>query len=376
MKTKAFFYSFVTLLVMLVGCSKDDSDTPALGNATFIDQGYIPASVSVLTCAQMAAYDNGYVFVATSDGIWKNNLATKEWSRAGLEGKVVTAIYKHPAVANKFFAGIQTDYASSTKTLYISSDGCSSWAAVDNTPIDKLDGYHEDFFCFAARPNNPNHIYANLEGGVMIAVSTDGGSSWKRMNSKDESYIGYPCPIAFLPNNPNQLFQGAESPLDFAWLGRYDIDGSNPTLLTNFTKLVDMPTWSNRRPNELQTFLHTGSSIYVGQEGALSKVTGTTTQFIFKSDEHNFPYTYVNSIWVDPSNAKHIVFGGELNNQEQPMQVYETYDEGSTIKRYEDKLGMANPQVLEIVATDTYPAILFKELGVSRVKLVLFKPAN
>ena len=146
MKTKAFFSSFVVLLVMLIGCSKGDSDTPALGNATFIDQGCIPANVSVTNNVQMVAYDNGYVFVATSDGVWKNNLATKEWSRAGLEGKVVTAIYKHPAVANKFFAGIQTDYLSSTKTLYISGDGCTSWAAVDNTPIDKMDGYHENFF--------------------------------------------------------------------------------------------------------------------------------------------------------------------------------------------------------------------------------------
>lgn len=376
MNSKVFIISLITSIAFLASCSKKDGSTPTPNRAEFIDQGYIPASVSTPNDFQSAAYCDGYVFVATNDGLWKNHLATKQWTRAGLDGKYITAIYKHPTVSNLLFAGVKTDYTPTCKTLYISRDGGMSWTPASGIIYDSLNGCYENYSCFAVRPNNPNHIYANLEGGPMIAVSVDGGDTWKRMNKAEESSIGYQSAIAFLPDKPDLIYQGSENPLDDAWLARYDIDASDPTLLTNFTKIVDINTWSNRRPNELVSYSYTGNSLYVGQEGALSKVTGTTCKLIFKSDDNNYPYTYIKGIWVDPNNTQHVVFGGALNNNVQPMQLYETYDEGATIIRYENKLGLANPQVQKIVATNTYPAILLNDQGANKVKLVLFKPAN
>jgi len=352
------------------------SVTAAAAGGTFIDQGFIPATLSSSRSEsefQSAVYNNGFVYVATSDGVWKNELATKQWSRAGLGGRKISCLFKHPTIANKFYAGTLTNGAPSDKTLYISGNGGSNWQAATAPVFDSVSRRYENYACLAVRPGNPNHIYANLEGGTMIAVSVDGGLTWKRMNNEPGSFEGYKSVIGFLPGNADQVFQGAESPLDDAWFARYDI-GKDPVMLSGFRKIVDRNTWENRRPNELQVYSFVPGSFYLGQEGGLSKITGSSAKFIFRSDGVNFPYSYIYGIWVDPLNPAHILFGGAVNNLVQPMSLYETYDEGGTITRFTDKLGMDNPEIREIVSTNSYPAILINDVGVNKVKLVLYRP--
>lgn len=373
---------FTTLLYVLatfiVGCNKekDYSLTPEPAKGTFIDYGFIPVLVDAsqsIAEFQTAIYNDNHVFVATSDGVWKINLTSKAWSRAGLEGKGITAIYKHPAIAGKFFAGVFSDGSASFKTLYISNDGGITWNAGNNLIFDSSQNYYENYVCFAARPNNPDQIYANLDGGAMIAVSTDGGLNWVRKNNESGSYFGYQSNIVFLPTDPNTIYQGSENPLDDAWLGKYDINSIHPELLSNFSKISDMFSWGNRRPTELQTHSYTGNYIYVGQEGALSKVMGKTNKFIFKAEGGNFPYSYIYAIWIDPENTNHLLFGGAQNGGTE-MNLYETYNEGTTVKRFTDKMGFTKPNIREIISTNTYPAIIISDDGANKVKLYLYKP--
>lgn len=375
MTKSAFTILTVVAVLILEGCHKENGSVQEPGNGSFIDCGAIPAQVSAHRAEfQTAVYNDNCVFVATSDGIWKNNLSSKEWSRSGLEGKCITAIYKHPSIADKFFAGVMSDYSPSMKTIYISTDGGTTWNESNSPVFDDYEDHYENYLCFAVRPGHPEHIYANLEGGTMIAVSTDGGLTWARRNYDKESYAGDQSNITFIPGNDKILYQGSESPLDDAWLGKYDINISDPVFLENFSRIVGIDTWSNRRPDELQTNSYTGNNIYVGQEGALSKVSGTESRFIFKSDGSNFPYTYVYAIWVDPDNTNHLLFGGAIK-QGGEMNMYETYDEGRTITRFTDTFGFLKPDVREIISTDTYPAIIISDDEGTTVKLFLYKPA-
>ncbi|WP_221393020.1 glycoside hydrolase [Dyadobacter sp. NIV53] len=375
-------FLFITLLSVTASCNNDDNDNdnPQPGTSTLIDHGYIPVTVDghsefASNEFQLAAYNNNFVFVATSDGLWKNNLTTKEWSRSGFEGKKVSCIFRHPTVGNKLFAGIKLSENATEKSLFISNDGGITWTAAESPVHNDLDNIYETYVSMAVRPNNPDHIYANLEGGAMIAVSTDGGKNWKRMNNAMDSYFGYQSNIVFLPNNSSQIFQGSENPLDDAWLGRYDIDAKNPVLLSNFTKVVDMSVFGNRRPVELQTNAYSGNSIYVGQEGALTKVTGTTTKFIFKADEENakLPYAYIYGIWVDPNDTNHILFGGAINGDQTSLSLFETFDEGKAITQLTGSSTLANAEVRKIVATNTYPAIVVYEPGTKKTRLLLYK---
>lgn len=343
---------------------------------TFIDHGFIPATLQSGHTSefQSAIYNNGCVFVATTDGIWKNDLSTKQWSISGLQGKTITALFKHPTIANAFYAGVASDYSDSAKTCYLSDDGGNSWHTANNPIFWTLENRYENYLCFAVRPGYPNHIYCNTEGGSHIAISTDGGENWVRMNNMTGSIFGYQSVIAFSPLQSNSIYQGSELPLDDAWLGRYDIDTSNVTLLNNFIKVIDNTIFGNRRPTEIKFFQNTGETIYVGQEGALSKISGNSHNFIYKSNsEPTKPYSYIYAIWVNPSDTNHILFGGALNNPVQPMQLYETYDEGVTFHRYTNLLGTSNPEIREIISTNTYPAILINDRNANKVKLVLFK---
>ncbi|UKT65974.1 sialidase family protein [Pedobacter mucosus] len=377
MTFKTILLAAMTGIVCICGCKKNNNPaSPEAG--IFIDHGFIPIAVGAgqnYSAFQTAFYSDNYIYVATSDGIWKNNLTTKEWSRAGLDGKKITAIYKHPMMANKFFAGAKSDNTATLKTMYISDDAGVTWKAGNNIIFDDFNKRYEDYVCFAVRPDHPQQIYANLGGGKSMAVSTDGGINWIRPNNETGSFFGYPCNIAFLPKNPDAIYQGAESPLDDAWLGKYDISNSDPAILNNFQKIVNMAVWDNRRPNELQTNLFTGNDIYVGQEGALSKVSESTNKFIFKSDGKNFPYSYIYAIWIDPTDTKHLLFGGAQNGGDD-MNLYETSDEGKTIKRFTDKMGFTKPNIREIVNTNTYPAIIVNDDGTNKVKLYLYKSKN
>lgn len=361
--------------LLIAGCSKDKEKRGML-----VDLGFIPADVTVHTGFQPMAYYNGGIFVATSDGVWRCNVDNGEWSRSGLDGMNITAVYCHQDIPGRLFAGVATDLVSTTKTLYLSDDGGSSWHAADKPVFSQFENSYENYYCFAVRPGHPQEIYSNLQGGTVIAVSTDGGETWQRMNYMEESYVSDPCNIVFLPDKADMIFQGAESPLDYAWLGRYEIGDGDPVMLGNFTQLVDLSTWGNRRPNELQTCEYTGDNIYVGQEGALSKVNGQSVKFIFNHSgggketdaDDDLYYTYVKGIWVDPHDTDHIIFGGMLNNNIQPMQLYETFDEGKTIYRYTDKCGMENPCLLKIVSTPSAPALLFEDQNAGKVKVMLY----
>jgi len=374
-------FIFITLLSVSVGCNKDDdnkSPEPAAG--TLIDYGQIPVSVLghsefAANEFQMAAHNSNAVFVATSDGLWKNNLLTKEWSRSGFEGKKVSCIFKHPTIANKLFAGFVPAENANEKSLYISDDGGASWNPAELPVHDDLENRYETYVSMAVRPDHADHIYANLEGGTMIAVSTDGGRSWKRMNNEVGSFYGYRSNIVFLPGNAAQIFQGSENPLDDAWLGRYDIDSKDPVLLTNFTKVVDRSVFGNRRPVQLLTNAYTSNAIYVGQEGALSKVTGTSAKFIFKAEEENskLPYAYIYGIWVDPKDTNHILLGGSVNGEQKSLCLFETFDEGEQVTLVKQNAISATSQITSIIATDTDPAILVYDPATEKIELFLYK---
>ncbi|HEX8549440.1 MAG TPA: T9SS type A sorting domain-containing protein [Cytophagaceae bacterium] len=376
MKKNILIHKFCFLVVLTVGFHSSLAQ-----NAIFADHGFIPGFSSPASQgAQTALYNDQYVFVATDDGIWKNNINTREWTEAGLRGVTINCIFKHPTIANKLFAGgyINADPNFPTPNrapLYISNNGGISWTPVTGS-------VNENYYCFAVRPDHPNHIYANVEG-QNIAISVDGGNNWTFMNNRGGGSLGYQSIIAFLPNNANKIFQGAEAPLDDAWLGRYDINITNPIMLENFTKIVKGQftggPWENRRPNKLMTYNFTGNTIYVGQEGALSKVKDTVATYIYRAEEGQTenPYSYIKGIWVDPLDTNHIIFGGGLNNITQPMQVYETYNEGRTVYRYTDKFGIENPVICDMVELGNNRiavVISDKTSGNYRVKLLVMQP--
>ncbi|TVR42457.1 MAG: hypothetical protein EA394_03260, partial [Bacteroidia bacterium] len=105
---------------------------------------------------------------------------------------------------------------------------------------------------------------------------------------------------------------------------------------------------------------------------ALSVVNGSESKFIFKKMDDEFPYTYIYAVWVNPENPQHLLFGGALNHEEQPMQLFETFDEGENIYQYSEKFGLENPVVADIIQAGQFPAILLYDKRRDRVKLLVY----
>lgn len=368
-------------LTVVAGCNDDSDKLPVPGNGTLVDYGYIPQQVDMENGAsfQAAVYYQNAVYVATSDGLWKNELATKTWSRAGLEGKDVICVYQHPGRPQTFFAGLGYHNGPDVKTVYISTDGCQTWNPASAPVYDNLDNRYEPYVCFAARPGHPDQIFANLAGGAMMAVSKDGGQTWNRSDYAEESYMGYPCVIAFLPNDANHVYQSGEAPLDVSWLAKIEIDPADPVRQKGRTELFGLDEWENRRCNQLSVFPGLPNTLYVGQEGALSKVTGNKFKFVFKvpigehETGHDLPYSYIKGIWVDKSNPSHLLFGGRTQDEMSDLRLYETYNEGKTIAHISDPLGMTEPDVVEILDTGTHPVLVVYDVAQSKVRLLMYQ---
>jgi|GEM_PF-7062577 len=114
MKNRILLFLLTLMTATLyMSCSKENVDSPDNESLPegFIDYGFIPAEMNwpPISNFRSAAYHNGHVFVATDDGLWKNNLSTKEWNRSGLAGKAISLIYKHPLKLNTLFAGTLSD---------------------------------------------------------------------------------------------------------------------------------------------------------------------------------------------------------------------------------------------------------------------------
>lgn len=363
MKTKWTSFLIMTIFIIINSFAQ---------NASFTDQGFIPETdISIISQFQTAVYHNGNILIATTKGVWKNNIATQVWENIGLQDKQITFIYKHPTIANKLYAGALTD-ANNTNPLYISNDGGSTWTAANAAePLSNI----------VARPNNPNHLYAGTHYGYNFMISTDAGNNWVYFNNGGGGAMGYPVTLTFLPSNSNQLFYGSENPMDVAELYRYDINASNPTQLDNQTTIVDSTIWSNRRPDKIKTYSYTGNYVYVGQEGALSKANTDNINdvtFIYKSNgEAGKPYTYMYAHWVDPNDTNHLVFGGNINGDNTGlMQLYETFDEGATFYRYTNLFGLTAPMIRDIVEIDSGRlAIVIKDQYDNTVKLLVMEPS-
>lgn len=354
------------------GCQDEEVEAP--GKTELVELGELPAKVKATGEFKSATYKNGKVYVATSDGVWEFDTAASKWARVGFEGKEVELVYAHPEINNLLFVSLNPE--TGNKAFFRSEDAGKTWTAAETGIFDSLDEKFEIYYDLAVRPNHPDHIYANMSG-TTIAVSTDKGKNWKRVNDMQESYFGYQSNLIFLPDSPNKIYQGSENPLDFAWLGEYTINATEPSKLSDYKQLVNIDKWSNRRPVELLT---NSNAIYVGQEGAVSKITNGETKYIFKVEQGEiadsqvkFPYAYVYGIWVDPKDPKHLVFGGAINGTQNTLSLFETYDEGQTVAKFDTMLGMTEPFVKKILTTNAGPIIVVADVATDKIKLYKLK---
>ncbi len=329
------------------------------------DLGAPPAGGATLNEGRSAVVVGGEVIVATADGLWRRRYSgTSAWERAGLPGFDAGFVIADDEPDGRLFAGgIPRDRTE--QPVHVSHDGGRSWVAATQTFFDTSNNRHEGFADVAVSPEDPNLVYASLEGGAGISVSTDGGRTFRRADGSTDSFFGYNCHIAFVPGVPRRLYQGCEQPLDFIRIGYYTIDPGRPDRLGEMQLIARTDPQSpndtqNRRPQRLIGSTGRPGTLYIGAEGALfgfDATSGAMERVYYSPMEDNGtvePYIYVDALWIDPRDPFRVVFGGGLNGINTRVALYETRDHGlGRAEIPQPPFTISNPAVDTLVPLDS-----------------------
>jgi photosystem II stability/assembly factor-like uncharacterized protein len=144
--------------------------------------------VGTPTTGVIVSRDNGVTWEKTSDSIKNKQIP-------------ISAIAVNPQNPSVVYVGTQ-------QTFYISRDNGKNWVRKGaGLPIG-------NFSSILINPGNPNEIFVgnalDINGGLY--QSSDGGDTWKRLDTKDESLPSRRIrTIAFDPKNANRIFAGTHS---------------------------------------------------------------------------------------------------------------------------------------------------------------------
>jgi photosystem II stability/assembly factor-like uncharacterized protein len=268
--------------------------------------------------------NNSQRSVAYGDGVYKSNDAGKSWTNMGLKNSGhISQIWIDPQDLNHVLVASQGPLWSNggDRGLYETTDGGTSWQRI--LDIDVYTGVNE----FVVDPANPNtivassyqrrrHVWTLINGGPGSGIhkTTDGGKTWSQIKaglpSDNMGRIG----LAMAPSAANMLYaiiesndkdKGVYRSQDFGqtWEKR---SGHMTTSPQYYNELVVDPK-NAERVYSLDTFTK------VSEDGGKS----------FQPLSNQFRHVDDHALWIDPSNTKHLIMGGDGG-------VYESWDRGQT----------------------------------------------
>lgn len=254
-------------------------------------------------------------------GIFKSVDAGKTWQHLGLtETKTIHRIIIDPNDPNTVYAGAMGDpfTPNEHRGLYKTTDGGKSWKKILYT--NESSGVAD----LVMDPENSNKLFAALYEhhrtpyyitsggkGSGLYVSMDKGETWKKLNEKnglppgDLGRIG----IAIAPSDPNRVYAKVEATKNLLY--RSDDGGGNWYVVN------DNPRFTNNRPfyfQELAADSKDPNRLYnIYQPLSVSYDGGKTfdPEPMIPADETKGIHADFHAFWVNPTNPKHFIIGGD-----------------------------------------------------------------
>lgn len=267
--------------------------------------------------------NNNQRSVSYGDGIYKSIDGGASWENVGLKtSEHIGKIIVHPDNSDVVYvAAIGPVWSGGgDRGLYKTTDGGKTWKAVltidENTGInDVIMDPRNPEVLYASAYQRRRHVFTYLGGGPNSGIhkSTDGGATWKEVNSGlpsvDKGRIG----LSFAPSNPEIIyaiveaaqgkggfFKSTDRGASWGKQGGYASSGNYYQEIIvdpiDENKIYAMDTWMQISTDGGKSFSNVGED----------------TKHV---DNH--------SLWIDPTDTDHLLSGCDGG-------VYETYDRGST----------------------------------------------
>lgn len=266
--------------------------------------------------------NNSQRSVGYGDGVYRSRNGGKSWEHMGLkQSEHIAKILVDPRDSNTIFVASQGPLwsAGGERGVYKSTDGGKTWEAIltvdEHTGASDLimDPRNPDVL-YAATYQRRRHVWTLINGGPGSGIhkSTDGGKTWRAVNSGlpggDKGRIG----LAIAPSKPDTLYaivEAAERKGGFfrstnrgeTWVKRNRYRAGSP----QYYQEISVDPHNPDRVYSLDTWLH------VTEDG------GKT----FSKVPENAKHVDSHAIWINPKRTDHLLVGCDGG-------LYETFDRG------------------------------------------------
>jgi photosystem II stability/assembly factor-like uncharacterized protein len=268
--------------------------------------------------------NNAQRSVAYGDGVYKSVDGGKSWTNRGLaDSGHISQIWIHPENPDVVLVAAQGPLWNDggDRGLFKTTDGGTSWEPL--LEIDAHTGINE----FVVDPRDPDtivassyqrrrHVWVLINGGPGSGIhkTTDGGKTWKRVESElPKDHMGR-IGLAGAPSAPGTLYAIIEANEEEKGVYRSTDFGDN------WEKRSDHMTTSPQYYNELVVDPKTPDRLYsLNTFADVSEDGGKTWSHL----SLKFRHVDDHALWIDPDNTAHLYIGGDGG-------IYESWDRGQT----------------------------------------------
>lgn len=289
--------------------------------------------------------NNNQRSVAYGDGVYKSTDAGKSWKNVGLKkSEHIGNIIVHPDNSDVIYVSAYGPLWSKggERGVYMSKDGGENWQRIlyvdEHTGINEIhmDPKNPDVL-YATAHQRRRHVYTYVGGGPGSGMykSTDGGSSWKKINKGLPSVEIGRIGMDISPVDNNILYAIVEAA---------DRKGG-------FYKSVDMgESWSRQSGkvtsgNYYQEIfadpVDLGTVYIMDTWMSVTKDGGKT----FKNVGEDFKHVDNHAMWINPSNNNHWLIGCDGG-------IYETFD---AAKNWDFKKNLPITQFYKVAVDNDVP---------------------
>jgi photosystem II stability/assembly factor-like uncharacterized protein len=289
--------------------------------------------------------NNNQRSVSYGDGVYKSEDGGKSWKNMGLKNSEhISEVIVHPTDPNTIYVGAYGPVWSEggDRGVYKSTDGGATWTCVKS--VSAYTGVND----LVMDPRNPNVLYAAFHqrirkvftyigGGPESAIykTTDGGTTWKKLEGGlpggDVGRMG----LAISPVNPNVLYTVVEAKDGKGGIYRSTDQGLSWEKRNGFSTSGNYYQEVTCDPKNVDRIFITDTYYKVSSDG------GKTVSNVGEINKHIDNHC----IWIDPKNTNHLLVGCDGG-------IYETYDFAGS---WDFKENLPVTQFYKVATDNDYP---------------------